>query len=42
MLDEEIRFELERLNREHQWLKIVSAKYPDLCVYEFGDRKLYC
>lgn len=42
MLDEEIRFELERLNREHQWLKAVSAKYPDLRVYERGDRKFYC
>jgi hypothetical protein len=42
MLDEEIRVELERLNREHQWLKAVSAKYPDLRVYELGDRKFYC
>ncbi len=42
MLDEEIRFELERLNREHQWLKSVSAKYPDLCAYEYDGQKLYC
>ena len=42
MLDDEIRHELERLNREHQWLKAVSAKYPDLRVYELGDRKFYC
>ena len=42
MLDEEISVELERLNREHQWLKAASAKYPDLRVYELGDRKFYC
>lgn len=42
MLDDEIRCELERLNREHQWLKAVSAKYSDLRVYELGDRKFYC
>lgn len=42
MLDDEIRHELERLNREHQWLKHASAKYPDLCVFEYGSKKLYC
>lgn len=42
MLDEEIRFELERLNREHLWLKHASAKYPDLCAFEYGTKKLYC
>lgn len=42
MLDEEVRDELEFLNRQRTWLLRAAEKFPDLCLYRRADEPRYC
>lgn len=42
MLDEEVREQLDLLNRERTWLVRAAERFPDLCIYRRDEEPRYC